>query len=134
MYTSFVLASHLHLNVDHAGSVSRSSQVSISVAAIAEMEFIMPELSTRVDSIHQQVDLLPWADPYIMQLFRESNLLENATEAVGSSEADDANVTPGGKATNEAVLTGQSWLIRPLNRSAEPRTRRTVSGHLMARC
>lgn len=101
---------------------------------ITETEFIMSELSTRVDSVHQPVDLLPWADPYIMQLFRESNLLEDATEAVGLAGAGETDVTPGGVATDEAVLTGQSWSIRPLTRSAGPRTRRTVSGHLTAHC
>ena len=101
---------------------------------IAETEFIMSEPSTVVDSVHQPVDLLPWADPYIMQLFRESHLLADTTDAAVSSGAGHADVTPGGKATGEAVLTGQSWSIKPLNRSAEPRTRRIVSGHLMAQC
>ncbi len=94
----------------------------------------MSESSTVVDSVHQPVDLLPWADPYIMQLFRESRLLGDTADAAISSGVEDADLTPGGKATDEAVLTGQSWSIRPLNRSAEPRTRRIVSGHLMAQC
>jgi hypothetical protein len=94
----------------------------------------MSESSTVVESVHQSVDLLPWADPYIMQLFRESDLLEDAAEAAPSPGAGNADVTSGGKATGEVVLSRHSWSIRPLNRSAEPRMRRTVPGHLMARC
>ena len=94
----------------------------------------MSEPSSRVDTVHQPVDLLPWADPYIMQLFTESRLLGDTADAAVSPGAGDAEVTLGGRATGEAVLTGQSWSIRPLNRAAGPRTRRTVSGHLMAQC
>ena len=47
---------------------------------IAETEFIMSEPSSRVDTVHQPVDLLPWADPYIMQLFAESRLLGDTAD------------------------------------------------------
>jgi hypothetical protein len=94
----------------------------------------MFDSSATASTTPQPVDLLPWADPYILQLFRDSHLLEEGTDDGSASLSGQPAVTPGEKASSEAVLTGRSWSIRPLNRCADSRTRRTGSGRLMARC
>jgi hypothetical protein len=82
----------------------------------------------------QSADILPWADPYIMQLFSEAELLETAEEAKPSPRRDRPVLSPGRKATGVAEFRRSSWTIRPLRRSVAPRMRRTAAEHLMARC
>ena len=89
-------------------------------------------LNTVVDA--QSMDLLPWADPYIMQLFAEAELLETADDSKSVTRRDKPELPAGEKATGEAVFSNDSWRIRPLRRSAATRTRKTESEHLMARC
>ncbi len=79
-------------------------------------------------------DILPWADPYIMRLFAEAELVEPADDAKPSPHRDRMELPSGQKATGEAVFSNASWTIRPLRRSLVPRTRRTGSEHLLARC
>ena len=87
----------------------------------------MPERTTQAASANQPADLLPWADPYIVQLFRELAQTDEMTSGT------DTVVSEGEKATAQAVFAGRTWSITPL-RPAGSRTRRTGSEHRMACC
>ena len=89
-------------------------------------------LDTAIDA--RPVDLLPWADPYIMQLFAEGELLEATDDAKSVAGRDKPELPTGVTAASEAVFRSDSWTIRPLRRSAASRSRRTESEHLMAHC
>jgi hypothetical protein len=77
---------------------------------------------------------LPWADPYIMQLFCQLHVPEDSAAAPAQRGVEDRELPPGERATTEAVFVGRSWSITPLNRPAPFRKHRTVSEHLMAHC
>ena len=73
------------------------------------------------------VDLLPWADPYIAQLFAEAERIELAARATRPEEvADDAL----GSAPDPAY----EWDFRPPACGAATRRRRTESARSLARC
>jgi hypothetical protein len=94
----------------------------------------MVDQSHSASTAAHSTDILPWADPYIMQLFAEAELLEPGDDSKPSPRRNRVELPSGQKATGEAVFSNDSWTIRPLRRSAVPRTRRTGSEHLLARC
>jgi hypothetical protein len=91
----------------------------------------MIELNVRHTHQGLGVDLLPWADPYIMQLFLESERLEDRGVSVAASTES------GGRSSQAAVaapLSSDSWGINPTRRPSLPRRRRTESERLLVRC
>ena len=94
----------------------------------------MTDHSLHANTDARSLDLLPWADPYIMQLFAEAEVLETVDDTESVTCRDKPELPAGEKATSEAVFRSDSWTIRPLRRSAVSRTRRTGSEHLLARC
>ncbi len=94
----------------------------------------MMELNVRRTRQGLGIDLLPWADPYIMQLFLESETLGDGGEfesvAAPTLESDARNP----HASVAAPLNGDSWGINPARRPSLPRRRRTESERLLVRC
>lgn len=80
-------------------------------------------------------DLLPWADPYIMQLFAEAELVEQ--EDIAEQSWDEGpvyrEVSPPANVV-EAVLTRDAWKITNLRRPSVSRKRRTESAPPLAPC
>lgn len=94
-------------------------------------------IESNVCRAHQrmEIDLLPWADPYIMQLFAESEqwgrfgLVDSAGEV---KRAPD----PAGSAEPAitAPFCSESWRVNATRRPTTPRRRRTESERSLARC
>jgi len=81
-----------------------------------------------------EIDLLPWADPYITQLFQNAMLLGHS--GMGEFPADSPDLQADRRLQTEACGSRDRHSMavsRPLPRLA-PRTRRTESGRLLARC
>jgi hypothetical protein len=81
-----------------------------------------------------EIDLLPWADPYIMQLFAESeqwNRSGLSEPAVGETRPETARSAP---AVTTAQFCSESWSISAGRRPLTPRRRRIESERLLARC
>jgi hypothetical protein len=82
-----------------------------------------------------EIDLLPWADPYIAQLFQEAQLLGPSNLTGFAMHAPCS--PPDGQRAQSAVKA--PWdrplrvISRPLPRSA-PRRQKTESARLLARC
>ena len=93
----------------------------------------MIELNIRGTRQGLEIDLLPWADPYIMQLFLEAEMLGDGDEP-GSALAPSTGF--GGRRPPEvaAALHGDSWGINSTRRPSLPRRRRTESERLLVRC
>jgi len=82
----------------------------------------------------QAVDLLPWADPYILQLFAEAEMVRHEEDECADWEESTVRVHEAGPASVETVLTHDSWRITPLRRSSVSRRRRTESAPRLAPC
>jgi hypothetical protein len=78
-------------------------------------------------------DLLPWADPYIQQLFAEAALMESSADSVHGDRSVPTGLPRGQQATGEAVFSGDAWMIR-LRPNLSAHTRRTGSEHWLGRC
>lgn len=94
----------------------------------------MIELHVRRSRQGVEMDLLPWADPYIMQLFLESEMLgeSGATESAAGLSAGS-----GGHSAQAAVaapLNDDSWGISLTRRPSLPRRRRIESERFRVRC
>ena len=92
----------------------------------------MIELHVRRTHQGLGIDLLPWADPYIMSLFLKSEMLEDGDASAGASSAGSGGRSP--QAAVAAPLNGDSWGINPPRRPSLPRRRRTESERLLVRC
>jgi hypothetical protein len=93
----------------------------------------MIELDIRGTRQGLDVDLLPWADPYIMQLFLEAEMLEDGDEP-GAASAPAAGFGAHSPQAVAAALRGDSWGINSNRRPPLPRRRRTESERLLVRC
>jgi len=84
----------------------------------------------------RSVDLLPWADPYILQLFEEAELVRR--EALAESDdclsRDHFSVPSAGPATVEAVFTRDNWRVTRPNRPPVSRKRRIEFALELAPC
>ena len=95
------------------------------------------------------VDLLPWADPYIAQLFAEAGMLagdaaceigeaESRTNSSGRrrlAEVVAIDELSGQDAIVEAVFTRHAWHLAPApHRRSVARTRRPEAEPTLARC
>lgn len=82
-----------------------------------------------------RVDLLPWADPYIVQLFAEAGMVTETrkTQSPLKNAWQDARATCG--TDIEAMSYSRARRVRPtdLSRPAS-RRRRTESARSLARC
>jgi hypothetical protein len=83
-------------------------------------------------------DLLPWADPYIAQLFAETEVdPPEHGEGIATQNprslpaADDASAFP---ARAPKDPDADEWDIRTTLAPRGPRTRRSESGRLLVRC
>ena len=94
----------------------------------------MIELNVRRTRQGLGIDLLPWADPYIMQLFLESERLgdcgESGSAATPSAESDARSP----HAAVAAPMNGHSRGINLARRPSLPRRRKTESERLLVRC
>jgi hypothetical protein len=89
----------------------------------------MIELNIRGTRQGLEIDLLPWADPYIMQLFLEAEMLGDR-DVAGSARS-------GGRHPQAVVagpLNGDAWGVNSPRRPSLPRRRRTESDRLLVRC
>jgi hypothetical protein len=94
-------------------------------------------MSTQVEcrsSATPSADLLPWADPYILQLFEEAELVTRENPAGPTDGASPLCVRPSEAAEIEAVFTRDAWRITSPRRSAIARRRRTESAPQLAPC
>ncbi|GEM_PF-1527030 len=81
-----------------------------------------------------EIDLLPWADPYIAQLFQKAMLLESSGRAEVAAESLASREHCRSQMEVKVTPDRPSVAIsRPLPRLA-PRTRRTESGRSLVRC
>jgi len=83
-----------------------------------------------------EIDLLPWADPYIIQLFAESE--QWGRSAVSAPAAGTGERLPDQAGSADGVITAQfcseSWRISTPRRPSAPRRRRIESERLLAHC
>jgi hypothetical protein len=93
----------------------------------------MIEVNIRGTRQGLDIDLLPWADPYIMQLFLEAEMLGNGDES-GTALAPSTGL--GGRSAQAvaAALHGDSWGINSTRRPSPPRRRRIEAERLLVRC
>ena len=97
----------------------------------------------------ETVDLLPWADPYIAQLFAEAGMLAGGVgREIGGAESRTnpsdrrrlaevvvIDESSGRDATVEAVFTRHAWHLAPApHRRSVARTRRPEAEPTLARC
>jgi hypothetical protein len=78
-------------------------------------------------------DLLPWADPYILQLFTEAALAEAQAPTGKARDAGSTCVAGRGEAVAEARFDGDAWAII-MPHSAIARRQRTGSARQLAPC
>lgn len=81
------------------------------------------------------VDLLPWADPYIVQLFAEAGIVTETRKARSplKNAWQDARAACGTEV--EAMSYGRTRRVRPTElRRPVSRRRRTESARSLARC
>jgi hypothetical protein len=79
-------------------------------------------------------DLLPWADPYILQLFQGLASGEQCETNAASRSRMPLTVTVGQAASAEARLSREDWEITTPARREPARTRRTEFAHSLAPC
>lgn len=79
-------------------------------------------------------DLLPWADPYILQLFAEAELIEAENESQPHRRSTPCSMASCGNADIEAVFAGEVWRVTPLRRVSMSRTQRTAAVRQLAPC
>jgi hypothetical protein len=84
----------------------------------------------------RSVDLLPWADPYILQLFEEAELVrrEEAAESDDCLPRGCLSVQSAGPATVEAVFTRDDWHVTRPSRPPVSRRRRIEFALELAPC
>lgn len=82
----------------------------------------------------QPVDLLPWADPYIAQLFAEAQLIGDATPSESPLRAAWQDVRVACKASVDAMRPNEPRRIKSPRRARLARTRRTEPERMLARC
>jgi hypothetical protein len=80
------------------------------------------------------VDLLPWADPYIAQLFADAGLVSDAAPSESPLRAAWQDARAACKASLDAMLPSESWRVKSPRRARLSRTRRTKPARLLARC
>jgi hypothetical protein len=81
-----------------------------------------------------EIDLLPWADPYITQLFEEAELLGHSSL---TGFVLDWPTQHGDRRVQHEVKSPCDCHSRPISRPVPrlaPRTRRTESARTLARC
>ncbi len=83
---------------------------------------------------NQPVDLLPWADPYIAQLFADAGLVSDTAPTESPLRAAWQDVRVACEASLDAMLPGESRRIRSPRRVRLSRMRRTEPAHSLARC
>lgn len=90
-------------------------------------------LQFNVHRAHQglKMDLLPWADPYIMQLFQEAELVGESAAAV-PAPAPVCRRYP--EVSSAASVDDETRSISSIRRSPLPRRRRTETERLLVRC
>jgi hypothetical protein len=80
------------------------------------------------------VDLLPWADAYIVKLFREAELLSEVCEPDWSRESGKAGLaTPSNVVPLAGIASAESLILKPF-RPSTARKRRTESVRSLAGC
>jgi hypothetical protein len=83
-----------------------------------------------------EIDLLPWADPYILQLFAESE--QWSRFGLSEPTAGTAERLPDQAGSADAVLSAEfrseSWRINTPRRPSAPRRRKIESECLLAHC
>jgi hypothetical protein len=90
----------------------------------------------RCSTFAPSADLLPWADPYIIQLFEEAELVhrEEISDLTGTRREDGCSVPCGEPASVDAGGARDPWrVIRP-RRLAVSRRRRTEFALQLAPC
>ena len=81
-----------------------------------------------------EIDLLPWADPYITQLFQDAMLLGHPSMVEFAADSPASRADRWVQAEARISRDRHSMSVnRQLPRLA-PRMRRTESGRLLARC
>jgi hypothetical protein len=88
----------------------------------------------RTHAATKPVDLLPWADPYITQLFAEARLVSDTAPSESPLRAAWQDVRVACEASLDAMLASESWRIKSPRRGRFSRKRRTEPAHLSARC
>lgn len=90
-------------------------------------------LQLNVHRAHQglKMDLLPWADPYIMQLFQEAEL---AGESAAAVAAPAPACRRHSEVSSAASLGDETRGVSSIRRSPLPRRRRTETERLLVRC
>jgi hypothetical protein len=81
-----------------------------------------------------EIDLLPWADPYIMQLFLEADMLGGSGEFESAPGPGTRSDGRNSHMSVTAPLNDDSWGINSNRRPLLPRRRRTESERLLVRC
>lgn len=85
------------------------------------------------DQNQPTVDLLPWADPYIAQLFRDADLLDEPSPVVHPRRGKTVAGREAG-AMIETVLSSDEWQLNPMSRQRLNRSRRVEPERPMAHC
>lgn len=83
-----------------------------------------------------EIDLLPWADPYIMQLFAESEQWSRSGLADSTARTVDRSPETGddADAVEHGAWYSDSRRVSAPRRPTAPRRRRIESERLLARC
>lgn len=99
----------------------------------AETELAMLELNVRRGREGTKLDLLPWADPYIMQLFLGAELA-----VASASDAAQSPPSPACRCQRQTASARQGSDeprgVNSLLRLAAPRRRRTEPERSLVRC
>jgi hypothetical protein len=90
----------------------------------------------RCSTLAPSADLLPWADPYIVQLFEEAEMVRREEMAdVDGKRRDDGCVEPCGEpASVDAGSARDPWRVTRPRRLAVSRRRRTEFALQLAPC
>lgn len=83
---------------------------------------------------HDELDLLPWADPYIAQLFADARFERDAAGAEPAVSRVRAEVAHDAETVAAADFRRDGWTIRTIRRPAASRRQRIESERLLARC
>jgi hypothetical protein len=90
----------------------------------------------RCSTFAPSADLLPWADPYIIQLFEEAELVhrEEVTDWNATRREDGCGVPCGQPASVDAGGARDPWRVTRPRRLAVSRRRRTEFALQLAPC
>ncbi len=83
---------------------------------------------------HDELDLLPWADPYIVQLFADARFERDAAEDEPAARRTRAGIAHDAETVAAADFRRDGWAIRTIRRPASSRRQRIESERLLARC